>query len=179
MIHKAIEFAAVAHQGQTRKGTDIPYIVHPFEVAQLLTAAGADESLIAAGLLHDTLEDTAITAEDILNAFGGEVLRLVRSNSEDKSKSWEARKRHTLEYLKLHATYEEALLALADKLSNLRSIASDFQTFGDKVWQRFNRGAGQQGWYYRGLKESLAILGDSPMYEEFCVLVEDVFGNGC
>ena len=75
MIHKAIEFAVIAHQGQTRKGTDIPYIVHPFEVAQLLTAAGADESVIVAGLLHDTLEDTTITTEDIFHAFGGEVLR--------------------------------------------------------------------------------------------------------
>lgn len=179
MIHKAIEFAAVAHQGQTRKGTDIPYIVHPFEVAQLLTAAGADESLTVAGLLHDTLEDTAITAEDIFHTFGGEVLRLVKSNSEDKSKSWESRKQHTLEYLKLHATYEEALLALADKLSNLRSIASEFQVCGNKVWERFNRGVGSQGWYYRGLVDSLAVLEDKPMYEEFCALVEDVFGNGC
>ncbi len=178
MIHKAIEFAVIAHQGQTRKGTDIPYIVHPFEVAQLVTAAGADESLIVAGLLHDTLEDTAITAEDIFHAFGGEVLRLVKSNSEDKSKSWELRKQHTLEYLKMNATYEEALLALADKLSNLRSIAADIRAHGSDVWKRFNRGVDPQGRYYRGLVDSLAALEDTPMYEEFCVLVEDVFGAG-
>jgi (p)ppGpp synthase/HD superfamily hydrolase len=179
MIHKAIEFAAASHQGQTRKGTDIPYIVHPFEVAQLLTAAGADEALIAAGLLHDPLEDTAITAEEIFHNFGGEVLRLVRSNTEDKSKSWEARKQHTLEYLKLHATYEEALLALADELSNLRSIANDYRLCGNKVWERFNRGAGPQGWYYRGLQDSLAVLEDTGIYEEFSILVQTVFGNDC
>jgi (p)ppGpp synthase/HD superfamily hydrolase len=172
MIHKAIEFAAVAHLGHKRKGTEIPYIAHPFEVAQILTAAGAGEPVIIAGLLHDTLEDTDLTSEDILQNFGGAVLKLVKSNSEDKSNSWEVRKQHTLEYLKKHATYEEALLALADKLSNLRSIANDLE---NDVWSRFNRGKEKQNWYYMGLRDSLQTLQDTEMYQEYCDLIEIVF----
>ena len=88
-IHDAIIFAAKAHEGQRRKGTDIPYITHPFEVAQILMEAGCDETLIIAGLLHDTLEDTEVTAAEIEEQFGPEVLALVDSDSEDKSLSWD------------------------------------------------------------------------------------------
>ena len=92
-IHDAIIFAAKAHEGQRRKGTDIPYITHPFEVAQILMEAGCDETLIIAGLLHDPLEDTEVTAAEIEEQFGPEVLALVDSDSEDKSLSWEDRKK--------------------------------------------------------------------------------------
>ena len=64
-------------QGQSRKGTDIGYISHPFEVAQILTAAGCDTELIIAGLLHDVLEDTTVTPETIEREFGPFVLSLV------------------------------------------------------------------------------------------------------
>ena len=86
-IQKAIVFATLAHEGQCRKGTNIPYIVHPMEVMQILTANGCNETVILAGILHDTLEDTQTTPEDILHIFGQEVLDLVLGESEDKSKS--------------------------------------------------------------------------------------------
>ena len=84
-IHDAIIFAAKAHEGQRRKGTDIPYITHPFEVAQILMEAGCDETLIIAGLLHDTLEDTEVTAAEIEEQFGPEVLALVDSDTQRRS----------------------------------------------------------------------------------------------
>ena len=86
-IHKAIEFATLKHQGQTRKGTDIPYIVHPIEVMQILTASGCEEDIIIAGILHDTLEDTNTEREEIVEAFGARVAELVAHESEDKSVS--------------------------------------------------------------------------------------------
>lgn len=176
MIHKAMEFAAVAHKGQCRKGTKIPYIVHPFEAACILIAAGADEEMVAAALLHDTLEDTDTTPEDIENEFGPRVLRLVQSNSEDKRMSWEERKEHTVRFLKERATREEALLALADKLSNIRSIAHDLEKDGEDVWKRFKRGRDSLNGYYKGLADSLRALADTEAYAEFCALAEQVFG---
>lgn len=175
-IHAAIQFAALAHGQQKRKGTEIPYLVHPFEVAQLLTAEGAPEELILAGLLHDTLEDAHIAPEQIEEEFGRAVALLVLSASEDKTKSWEERKAHTVEYLQRDAPYEALLLACADKLSNLRSIAADHESEGEAVWDRFRRGRAQQRWYYAGLLRAFAPLQDTGMYQEFCALFEEVFG---
>lgn len=98
-IQKAIVFATLAHEGQCRKGTNIPYIVHPMEVMQILTANGCNETVILAGILHDTLEDTQTTPEDILHNFGQDVLDLVLGESEDKSKSWQERKQATIDHL--------------------------------------------------------------------------------
>ena len=174
-IHDAIIFAAKAHEGQRRKGTDIPYITHPFEVAQILMEAGCDETLIIAGLLHDTLEDTEVTAAEIEEQFGPEVLALVDSDSEDKSLSWEDRKKHTIEYLRDRASLEELLLACADKLANMRSIKADYMVLGDKVWDRFHRGKEQQSWYYSSLIDVFDSLSDYEMYWEISNLYTDVF----
>lgn len=175
MLHEAILFSANAHAGQKRKGTDIPYITHPFEVAQILTEAGCGEPLIVAGLLHDTLEDTHVTAGEIESRFGPEVLALVQSDSEDKSLSWEERKEHTIRYLRKSASREELLLACADKLSNLRSIKADYQTDGDRIWARFNRGKEQQSWYYSSLVDTFEPLSGYKMYWEISNLYTDIF----
>lgn len=94
MIHEAIEFAAIKHRNQTRKSTDIPYIVHPMEVMQILTANGCDEKTIVAGILHDTLEDTATTHEELSEHFGEDVADIVGGVTEDKSKSWKPHYNH-------------------------------------------------------------------------------------
>nr|WP_316046713.1 HD domain-containing protein [Planococcus glaciei] len=97
LIELAIGFAAFKHTGQVRKGTSIPYISHPFAVGMMLQQAGESEEVIAAGILHDTLEDTATTEEEIRTVFGEQVLLLVKAASEpDKSRPWEDRKRHTV-----------------------------------------------------------------------------------
>lgn len=174
-IHKAIEFAAIAHKTDKRKGTDIPYIVHPFEVAQILTANGANENVICAGLLHDTVEDTDITIKDIERNFGQDIANIVAANSEDKSLSWERRKEHTVEYIKNDALLEVMLVCCADKLSNLRSVKHDLEIIGDNVWERFNRGFEQQKWYYKGLCEAMGALSDYDMYNEFCETYKEIF----
>ena len=99
LIHKAIEFAAIRHKDQKRKGTELPYIVHPMEVMQILTENGCDEIVIVAGILHDTIEDTETTYDDILENFGKEIADIVASESEDKSKSWKERKQTTIDRL--------------------------------------------------------------------------------
>ena len=174
-LHEAIIFAARAHRDQLRKGTDIPYIAHPFEVAQILTENECETEVIIAGLLHDTLEDTDTSLEDILKHFGGRTAWLVQACSEDKTKTWEQRKRHTIESLSGSNDFDLLCLACADKLSNLRSIKADHDRLGEDVWKRFNRGKNQQNWYYSGLADALELLEDFDMYQEFVELVDQVF----
>ncbi|MFQ5709934.1 MAG: HD domain-containing protein [bacterium] len=154
MIFRAIEFAVRAHAGQYRRGTRVPYIVHPLRVAKLLLDRGCSEEMAVAGVLHDTLEDTPVTSKDLRTHFGEEVARLVEAASEpDKSDTWENRKQHTIETLKT-APLEVLWLVCADKLDNVRSIREEQTRLGDAVWSKFNRPRDKQKWYY----ESLANL---------------------
>lgn len=175
-IHRAIEFAAIKHREQVRKGTNIPYIVHPMEVMQILTAEGCAEDLIIAGLLHDTVEDTDTEIEEIEEQFGAHVAALVAAESEDKSKTWEERKQHTLDYLSTCGE-EEAICCFADKLSNMTSIAEDYERIGEKVWERFRRGKEQEAWYYRGIAEATKRFSDRELWKRYSALVNKVFAE--
>ncbi|MDN7226310.1 HD domain-containing protein [Planococcus sp. N064] len=178
LIEQAIGFAALKHAGQVRKGTAIPYISHPFAVGMMLQQAGESEIVVAAGILHDTLEDTAATEEEIRAVFGEQVLLLIKAASEpDKSRPWEDRKRHTVSKLAARSRDELAII-VADKLHNLRSIQLDLEEIGEAVWSRFNRGKEQQEWYYRGIVN--ALVGrqkELAMTEELKEEVARVFGN--
>lgn len=181
MIFRAIEFAAKAHAGQFRKGTNIPYIFHPLGVAKILIEYNCSEEIILAGMLHDTIEDTPVTIEDIRRAFGEEVARLVEGASEpDKSDSWENRKRHTIEYLKT-APLNVLLVACADKLDNIRAIREDYAKLGDVLWSRFNRPKEQQNWYYQALADVFVnrTKGEptASLFKEFKYEVQKVFGQ--
>jgi len=184
MIDFAIEVAARAHHGQFRKGTDTPYISHPYAVALLLSEAGCSEGVIIAGILHDTVEDTSLTLEYICKNFGRKVAEIVEGCSEpDRSLPWEQRKKHTVEFLKT-ASLEIRTIACADKLHNLRTIIADCQVIGDDVWVRFGRGKKAQEWYYRELVASLCGQSDcqrvGKIFQQFREAVEDLFGpNNC
>ena len=181
MIDLAIEVAARAHRHQVRKNTDIPYITHPFAVGMLLAKAGCSEEAIAAGILHDTIEDTPLTLNEIRKHFGDRVALIVEGCSEpDKSLPWEDRKRHTIEFLKT-APREVRLVSCADKLHNVRTLVADHQRIGDEVWSSFKRGREEQEWYYRGLVEILCDRpGDRPdvsLFRDFKREVGSLFGE--
>ncbi len=151
-LYDAIELAARAHHGQVRKGTEIPYLVHPLAVAGILIRANCSETLVIAGILHDTIEDTPFTVDDIRSRFGREVAELVMALSEpDKKAPWEARKAHTIEYLEQVATPDVLLVSLADKLDNVRAIREGLASDGEAFWQRFNRPRESQKWYFQRL----------------------------
>lgn len=99
---KAKMFAIQAHKGQIRKSEpDKPMVIHPIGVGQLLESFGYDDNVVAAGYLHDVVEDTKYTIEDIEKEFGSDIASLVMGVSEpDKSLSWEERKKHTIEVIK-------------------------------------------------------------------------------
>jgi (p)ppGpp synthase/HD superfamily hydrolase len=173
-IHNAIIFATKKHEGQKRKGTDIPYIVHPMEVMQILIENGCDKAVVLAGILHDTLEDTETTPEEISSNFGGKVLKIVQSETEDKSKSWKERKQATISHM-YSASFESKQVCCADKLSNLRSIYADLKDIGEKVWDRFNAKKELIQWYYEEVLKALGEISDSDMYYEMEMLIEDIF----
>lgn len=152
-LYDAIEVAARAHHRQVRKGTEIPYIVHPLAVAGLLIRAECPEHMIIAALLHDVLEDTPLTVEAIQSNFGRKVSGLVTELSEpDKKAPWEKRKAHTIQYLADKASEEVLVVSLADKLDNLRAIREGLESGGEIFWERFNRPREKQKWYYESLE---------------------------
>ncbi len=140
-IKDAIKFAIETHeinQKQKRKGKDIPYITHPLTVGLILATAGANEDVIVAGLLHDTIEDSMVTKEMIAEEFGQNVSDLVLSVTEqNKELSWEERKSEALEHIKTFSN-DSVLLKSADLLSNTSEIISDYDKDGDEIFSRFN-----------------------------------------
>ena len=177
MINKAIIFATKAHEGQMRKATNIPYILHPLECAVIVSAMTEDKEMVVAALLHDTVEDCeGVTIDTIREEFGERVACFVKGETEDKSKSWRERKQATINHIKT-ASVEECILLLADKLSNLRSIARDYEVLGDDLWNRFNEKRKECiAWYYRSIGEAMACLNEYPQYGEYQMLVKQVFG---
>lgn len=179
MIEKAIEFATNAHKGQVRKGVPIPYILHPMEVAAIVAGMTSDEEVIIAAFLHDTLEDCKdVTPKEIEELFGKRVLEMVVAESEDKSKTWIERKSNTIKRIKNEKRMEVKMIALADKLANLRSMARDYDTMGEHIFTCFNqKDPSLIAWYYRGMKESLKELDYTLAYREYSHLVDEVFKN--
>lgn len=173
MVERALKFATKAHEGQFRKGTKRPYIMHPIEVSDIVATMTDDEEIICAALLHDTVEDCEeITGDVIRQNFSDRVAELVLMESEDKSKTWLERKGHTIEHLKA-APREVQMIALGDKLSNMRDIDRDYPECGELLWQRFRMKDKEMiGWYYKGIRESLReAFQNVPAYEEYCKLV--------
>ena len=181
MIEQAIQLAAEGHEGQVRKGTLVPYVTHPYAVGMMLARVGCSDEVVAAGILHDTVEDTHVTLQQIRERFGPRVASIVEGCSEpDKTAPWEERKRHTIEYLRT-APWEVRLVSCADKLHNLRTVAEAYERVGDEVWRRFKRGREQQEWYYRSLLTVLCGPNADgltlPFCGEFGELVRRVFGS--
>lgn len=178
-IFAALRFATDAHTGQYRKATALPYIVHPVDVMQRLIKYGASNDAVGAGILHDTLEDTATTETDLRKTFGDRITDLVIGASEpDKSLSWESRKQHTLDTLSCITDNDLLMVVCADKLSNLSSIKLDLQIYGDAVWGRFKRGYEQQKWYYCALAEIFARhVNKSDIFREYIDIVNEVFNK--
>lgn len=179
MFDEAVQFAAKAHKGQIRKGTKKPYIVHPLEVADIVAAMTSDEEILSAAVLHDTIEDCEGVTEEVLRArFGERVASLVAGESEDKSKSWEERKGTTIRRLK-EESRELQMIALADKLSNMRDIDRDYPVMGESLWMQFRMHSKHAiGWYYKGVMESLQEqFQDVPAFQEYCNLVKKHFGD--
>ena len=136
---KAINFATIAHSGQTRKGKpDVPYITHPLAVGILLAKVGSDEDVIIAGILHDTIEDTDVTKAEIVNEFGIDVAQMVNDVTEqDTYLPWADRKRLALEHVPL-MSHGSLLVKSADVLHNMTDQLIDYKIEGDSMFKKFH-----------------------------------------
>lgn len=180
VIDRAIGFAARAHEGQRRKTGNVPYIAHPVGVAMILQAMGCDEKIVVAGLLHDTVEDTKVTLDEIERNFGPEIASIVAICTEPPKRgaTWEARKLHMIAKLR-DAPLEAKLVAAADKYHNLSHTLYTKKAGGSAIWQRFGRGKEQQAWYYRSVADSiLANVPDPenyPIFGQLQAVVDELF----
>ena len=178
-IFKAIAFAQKAHQGQYRKWTKLPYIVHPLGVMEILSRYQASEDVMIAGILHDTLEDTSTTAEEIEKRFGKRIKELVIAATEPEHDApWEQRKQHTINFIKDMEDEEILLLSCADKLHNLNSMIEDYKHIGEELWKRFKRGKEKQCWYYTSLAQAYeSHHHPHPIFKEYTNKVRKFFRN--
>ena len=173
-IHDAFIFASHKHSIQLRKGTNIPYITHPMEVMQILTANNCPQDVIVAGILHDTLEDTDTTPQEIKQRFGERVLNIVNGETEDKTKTWRERKQGTINRIK-NAPIEMQQVCCADKLANIRSIYADKLQIGDAVFERFSGSKQEVQWYYTSVANALTDLDGYEMKRELVEVIKLVF----
>ena len=208
LLDRAIIFAVRAHAGTERRGKGYPYIVHPLEAVEIVATMTTDQELLAAAALHDTVEDTDVTVDQIRAEFGPRIAELVAAETDidpfvadaprddkgnviaprdDKgnvipseakeSLTWHARKRAAIDRL-AKASHDAKIVALGDKLSNMRAIARDYSVKGDELWNIFHaKDPKDHEWHYRGLADSLRELDGTFAYKEFIQLINQVFGS--
>lgn len=176
LFDKAAQFAIEAHRGDERRGKGFPYIIHPMEAAAIVATVTNDPEMLAAAILHDTVEDTDVTIEQIEELFGPRVARLVHVETANKEASWRARREVQIERFR-QADRDSQIVILGDKLSNLRAIALDYRSLGDALWSRFHAPEGKKDieWYYRTIATALNNLADTYPYQEFLTLLEETF----
>ena len=177
-IEYAIYYATKAHKGQRRKVEDIDMIFHPFTCGMLLQRNGCDEDVVSAGILHDVVEDTPHTFEDIEREFGKTVRDYVYDASEpDKTLEWEERKKHTIEHIRT-APLGSKLIVACDKISNLEDLNECIEKYGEeKSYGALKRGKDKQKWYYTSVYES-CIYGQNkehPIFKRYRNILEKLF----
>ena len=183
LMDRAIVFAVKAHHNTERRGKGFPYIIHPLEAVEIVATMTTDQELLAAAALHDTIEDTDVTVEQIRAQFGDRIAELVHSESDQftegvsEEDSWHDRKQAAIDRLAA-ASHDAKIVALGDKLSNMRAIWRDYQVKGDALWSIFHvKDKASHEWHYRGLAASLSELSDTFAYREFLRLIDEVFGK--
>jgi (p)ppGpp synthase/HD superfamily hydrolase len=138
-LETAISFAMRAHHGQTRKGEDTPYVVHPLAVSLLLAQYGFDEDIVIGGILHDVIEDTDASLDDIAELFGDSVASLVASVSHNETLPWIDKKKYYIELVRAGGEGAKAI-STADKIANAESLLQSYAMVGPTLWNASMRG---------------------------------------
>jgi (p)ppGpp synthase/HD superfamily hydrolase len=184
-LTRAAHFAIAWHAEQQRKGSEVPYVSHLFQVAGLVLEHGGDVDQAVAGFLHDCLED-AISPEQrraregiLRDEFGEDVLRMVRACTDTEEHEvlgnkapWKERKSRYLEHL-VHADARCALVTACDKRHNLGALVGDMRAHGVQYLDRFNAGAADQVWYFEGIVEALRDRLPGRLAEELDLVLDD------
>jgi (p)ppGpp synthase/HD superfamily hydrolase len=158
-LGQALTLAIEAHEGQMRKGTNIPYISHPVAVASIALEHGADEDQAIAALLHDAIEDGGTNYENRIRVqFGDRVVGIVNGctdgvpDDSGQKAPWQDRKLKYIKHLS-EASDDVLLVSGSDKLHNARSIVEDLISSGQSVFDRFTATKAQTLWYYESLSK--------------------------
>lgn len=182
IFEKAVSLAVKAHHGMMRKYNKVPFIVHPLEAVSIVSTMTTDLEVLAATVLHDAVEDTSLTIEEIEKEFGPRVAKLVSYSSEDKRRNlpanstWVLRKQETLNLLNKLDDIEVKMICLGDKVSNLRSCYYMYQTLGEDMWKVFNQhDPKMHKWYHEGVADALKELKDEIAYQEYLLLIKKLF----
>ena len=184
VLEEAILFATQEHQGQVRKMAGTPYILHPLEVAAIIATVTDDPEIMAAGVLHDTIEDCGTDPRLIREKFGPRVSALVQSETEDRlsdrpaAETWMERKEESLLMLQMTKNIGVKILWLGDKLSNMRSFHREYMKNGDATFATLHqKDPKMHAWYYKTIAEYLSELSDTQAYQEYVRLVSEVFDH--
>ena len=183
LLDKAIIFAVNAHANQERRAKQTPYVIPVLEAVAIAETLTKDQEILAAAALHDTVEDTDVTLKDIEREFGPRVRKYVDMETafipkgQTEEESWRARKQFAIDSIK-NSDRDGQIVAIGDKLSNMRAIYRDYMDIGDELWNRFHeKRRSEHEWHYRGLAASFDKLTDTHAYKEFSTLVDLVFSD--
>ena len=177
LLDYAIYFATRAHNGQKRKSDkDVDMIFHPFTVGMMLQRSGASEEAVIAGILHDVVEDTRYTINDIKEEFGDDIAKVVLEVSEKKELPWDERKQEAIDRIKI-ASIDGKLVECADKISNLETMYNLYVEQGDDIWKSFKRPKEKQKWYYTEMYKAVIenTIEDNNLFKRYKEVLEKLF----
>ncbi len=184
LLSLAVQLAAEKHDAMRRKGTATPYLLHPMEAAAIVGTMTDDPCILAAAVLHDVVEDTDTSVEEIRSLFGERVAQLVVAESENKradrpaADTWLIRKQETIDDLRSTTDVAVKMICLGDKLSNLRSFKRDYAAIGAAFYQRFNQtDPKMHRWYHRSIADAMPELMHTDAWKEYDALIKKVFGE--
>ncbi len=175
LVKRALDWATVWHREQKRKypNASVPYASHVAGVAAILSRYGFAEDVVAAGALHDVMEDCGVTEVELAEKFGERVAMLVRhASEEDKSLSWEERKKAYVEHFATKP-WDAQAISLADKIDNFESILVCARDHGDP-WPMFKRGKSAQLERFDALLERARNLAPHPLIDEYALTLDAV-----
>jgi (p)ppGpp synthase/HD superfamily hydrolase len=176
-LNKAIAFALHVHAGQMRKAKKVPFVAHPLAVAMLLQGMGCGQDVVIAALLHDTVEDTPTTRDEVCEAFGETVADLVAWVTEPRGR-WEYRKETYITQI-TNAPFEAKIISATDKYHNLHNIYSQQQVVGESIWDVFGRDKARQEWFYRsvyaGILHNNPHVETYPIFHQLGDLIDEMF----
>ena len=173
LIEKALALALRAHEGQMRKDAPTPYLVHPVRVAILLARYGFPDEVVAAGLVHDVVEDTDVSLEEIRQELGEQVAALVAPVTHDDTLPWEEKKKAYIESVRAASEGAKAV-ATADKIANAESLLAAHAREGSAVWGYFNAGKEKKLWFEASMLAMLQESWPHPLVEAYAVMVEEL-----
>jgi len=173
LLEKATRMAVQAHATQKRKGEDLPYITHPIMVALLLSEHDFSEEVIAAGMVHDVIEDTAITEAELRDTLGDAVADIVTAVTNDDSLDWKEKKQAYIDSVR-EASIEAKAVAVADKVHNAESLINRHAAIGPVLWNDFNAGRESKLWFEEAMLAMLQETWEHPLVERYAALVSEM-----